>query len=691
MNKKPFRSLLVLLTVSMFLSVFSAGIQAAEPVSPTDVLGTKTLSQSAISPDGKWIAYTIRIPRTATDKPGGSYTELYLMNIKTGANTPFITGKVNVGSLHWSPDGTQIAFTTHRGEKAKTQVWIIPRDGGEAWQATHSPTSVLGFAWHPNGKQIAYMATTPQSKKEKELKKKGFGFIYYEENLKHRNIYLQDLDKKTDPVQLTSDKTIWSFNFSHDGKTIAAAASPKNLVDHRYMFQKLYLLDIASKKMTQLTDNPGKLGSYSWSPDNKRIAYTAASTRADHAVSQVYVIEIAGKKVKNLTIDKFKGHVTTAYWKNNKTVAYIAGEGVWSTLSLVPADGGQRKIIFNAKDTGVIFRNLDFSKDFRHAVFTGSSPAIPGDLYYWQVGKKLKQLTTLNPWLADRELGKQEIIRFNARDGQEIEGLLIYPTNYKKGETYPLVVTVHGGPESHYFNSWLTRYATPGQVLAGKGYLVYYPNYRASTGYGVDFAMAGYEDAAGVEFDDIADGIKFLVKEGLADGNRVGLGGGSYGGYAAGWFGTYYTKLVRAVCMFVGISDLVSKRGTTDIPYEELYVHSGKPLEEMWEQNLKRSPIYWAHQSKSAFLIFGGADDPRVHPTQSMELFRRLKMNHHPATRLVQYPGEGHGNRRQPGQIDVIYRVLDWYDWYVKEAKPLDGPMPPLDISDKYGLDLKEN
>ena len=287
-------------------------------------------------------------------------------------------------------------------------------------------------------------------------------------------------------------------------------------------------------------------------------------------------------------------------------------------------------------------------------------------------------------------MGKQEIIRFNARDKQEIEGLLIYPVDYKKGDTYPLVVTVHGGPESHYFNSWVTRYATPGQVLAGNGYLVYYPNYRASTGYGVDFAMAGYEDAAGVEFDDIADGIEFLVKEGLADKNRVGLGGGSYGGYAAGWFGTYYTKLVRAVCMFVGISDLISKRGTTDIPYEELYVHSGKKLEEMWEESLKRSPIYWAHQSKSAFLILGGADDPRVHPSQSMELYRRLKMNDHPATRLVQYPGEGHGNRKQPGQIDVIHRVLAWYDWYVKEAKPLDGPMPPLDISDQYGLCLKE-
>ena len=142
--------------------------------------------------------------------------------------------------------------------------------------------------------------------------------------------------------------------------------------------------------------------------------------------------------------------------------------------------------------------------------------------------------------------------------------------------------------------------------------------------------------------------------------------------------------------MFVGISDLVSKRSTTDIPYEELYVHSGKKLEEMWQFSLERSPIYYASKSNTAVLIVGGANDTRVDPSQSLEFYRRLKMNDHPAVRLVQYPGEGHGNRKQPGQIDLLHRHMQWYDWYVKDKNPLDGPMPPLDISELYGLELEE-
>jgi dipeptidyl aminopeptidase/acylaminoacyl peptidase len=141
--------------------------------------------------------------------------------------------------------------------------------------------------------------------------------------------------------------------------------------------------------------------------------------------------------------------------------------------------------------------------------------------------------------------------------------------------------------------------------------------------------------------------------------------------------------------MFVGISNIISKRGTTDIPLEELYVHSGKQLEKMWDISLKRSPLYWAHQSQSAVLILGGTADTRVHPSQSLEFYRQLKMHDHPAVRLVQYPGEGHGNRNQPGRIDVLHRQLQWFDWYVKEKKPLNGPMPPLDISDCYGVKLE--
>ena len=140
--------------------------------------------------------------------------------------------------------------------------------------------------------------------------------------------------------------------------------------------------------------------------------------------------------------------------------------------------------------------------------------------------------------------------------------------------------------------------------------------------------------------------------------------------------------------MFVGISDLISKRGTTDIPNEELYVHSGTKLEEMWDISLKRSPIYYAHKSKTALLILGGTDDTRVYPAQSMEMYWRLKMNGHQAVRLVQYPGERHGNSKQTSRIDLLYRQIAWFEWYLGDQKPVNGPMPPLDISDQYGLNL---
>jgi len=674
----------------LILAIGLAAQQTAKILDPADILRIKTCSRAEISPDGRWIAYTVSVPRESEEPSGSSYSELYVASFVTGEVRPFITGKVNVSSLRWSPDSARIGFLMARGEKALTQVWTIPAAGGEAVPATSSPTAVLDFNWHPFGDRIAYIAMTPAGKREEELEKKGFGFIFYEENLKHRNLYGTSLEPGSKPEQLTDGVTIWSFEFSPDGKTIAAAVSPRNMVDDSYMFQRIHILDLATKTLTKVSDNPGKLGNFVFSPDGGRIVYAAAFDRKDHAVSQAFLIPARGGPALNLTPPKFRGHISWVGWKDDKTVVYLAGEGVWPTLSEVPAAGGERKVVLNGQETGLIFGTPSYTADFKAFAFTANTSQIPGDLYAWEPGKEMRRLTTLNPWLSERQFGKQDIYRYKARDGWDVEGLLIHPVKYESGKRYPLVVFVHGGPESHYSNGWVTRYAEPGQTLAGKGYLVFYPNYRASTGYGLKFAAAGYRDAAGKEFDDIADGIESLIKAGLADKDKVGLAGGSYGGFAAAWFSSYYTRLVKAVAMFVGISDLVSKRLTTDIPYEELYVHSGQPLEKMWDQNRKRSPIFWAHQSKTAVLILGGAADTRVHPSQSFEYYRALKMNDHPAVRLVQYPGEGHGNARQPGRIDVLHRQLQWFDWYLMEGKPVSGPMPPLDISSGYGLSLKD-
>jgi dipeptidyl aminopeptidase/acylaminoacyl peptidase len=675
----------------IFFFLLNSYSLAADVFGPEDVFKLKYATAAEISPDGKWIAYTVSVQRKVTDEPGGRYSELHVVSTETGESRPFITGKGKVSSPRWSPDGKRIAYLKRRGDDDPTQVWAVPIDGGESRQITHPPTKVLTYRWHPSGQQIAFVATTPKSAREKKMEKKGFGFIFYEENLKHRNLYLLDVkaeDDHRDAKQLTDDVTVWEFEFSPDGKWIAASSSPKNLVDHRYVFNKIYLLNLKSGKLTEFSENTGKLGNFSFSSDNKQIVYTAALDQQDHAVSQVFVQDVGKGAARNLTPPEFRGHIVWAGWQGKSTVVYRAAEGAWNTLNTVTTTADDRIVLLHSEQAEIVFGSPSYTRDFRHVAFTGTWDDIPDDVFYWSPGAAPKRLTNLNPWLASRKLGKQEIISYKTRDNWEVEGLLFYPVDYKPKKKYPLIVKVHGGPESHYSYGWHTGYFIPPQVLAGKGYAVFLPNYRASTGYGLEHIRAHFADPAGVEFDDVADGIQHLVDIGIADADRVGLGGGSYGGYAAAWFSSYYTHLVKSVVMFVGISDLIGKVGTTDIPYEMLFVHYGKKLEERWQLSLERSPIYHAHKNRTATLIIGGADDPRVHPSQSLEYYRRLMMNNHPAVRLVQYPGEEHGNAELPGRIDVLYRTLQWFDWYVKGQKPLDGGMPPLDISDRYGLDL---
>ncbi len=582
-------------------------------------------------------------------------------------------------------------FQNLKWEDAVKQVWSIPVVGGEPGQLTAAKSSIYTYEWHPKGKVIAYTATRAKTEREMLLKEEGFEFTYFEENLKHRNIYLATVNSDgpaTKTKQLTKDLTIWAMRYSPDGKTLAVSGSPKNLIDHKYAFSNIYMVNAKSGKITKFSANPGKLGSFEFSPDGKQIVYTAGLMQSDHDVSQVLVQPVKKGAAVNLTVADFKGHVSWANWKDNFTVVYLAGEGAWNTLSTVSSGGGDRTIILKSdRETGVL-KAPSFTNDFKHFAMRVTNTDVPYDIYYWNGSEAPERMTTLNPWIADRELGRQEIITYKARDGWEVEGFLYYPVDYEPAKTYPLIVMVHGGPEAHYTWGWQGNYYRPIHTLAGQGFFFFMPNYRSSTGYGLAHTASHLGDAAGVEFDDIADGIDHLIEAGLVDGERVGLGGKSYGGFAAAWFSSYYTEKIKAVMMYVGISDLISKRGTTDIPYEELYVHSGEKLEQMWEQSMKRSPIYYAHQNRTATLIISGAVDTRVHPSQSLEYFRRLKMNDHPATRLVRYPGEPHSFVKFASRLDLLQRSLDWYNWYVKDLRPLDGPMPPLDLGDKYGIDF---
>lgn len=280
----------------------------------------------------------------------------------------------------------------------------------------------------------------------------------------------------------------------------------------------------------------------------------------------------------------------------------------------------------------------------------------------------LKRLTDSNPWLVDVDLAEQAVFQHRAQDGLDLGGVLIRSLG-GSDEPAPLLLMVHGGPEGHRRNGWLTRYSSPAQLAAARGYAVFFPNYRGSTGRGVAFSKLGQADAAGAEFDDLVDAVDALVEAGVADPDRVGITGGSYGGYATAWCSTRYSERFRAGVMFVGISNDISKGLTTEIPVEDRLVHT---LADPWTKlqfRLERSPISYVEQSRTPLLIAGGTADSRVHPSQSLQLYRALKLLGKVPVRYVRYPGEKHGNSRAASRDDYSRRLMRWMDHFVVEGR----------------------
>jgi len=314
--------------------------------------------------------------------------------------------------------------------------------------------------------------------------------------------------------------------------------------------------------------------------------------------------------------------------------------------------------------------------------FVGESPEHPGEVFVGRTAQDPERATVHNEWLSEIDLGDQTVHTWTARDGMELHGILIQPVDYQHGVVYPLVAVIHGGPEAHERNGWKTWYSRPGQYMAAQGYFVWYPNYRGSTGRGYDFTMTSQGDPGGKEFDDVVDGVNDLIELGMVEEGRVGITGGSYGGYASAWGATKLSEHFQASVMFVGISEQYSKFGTTDIPRVSQLVHQNpRKVYTDWDFFLERSPIYHAKGSETPLLILHGKDDPRVHPTQSMIMYRYFEHMADAPVRLVWYPGEGHGNRKAAGKLDYSLRLQRWMNHFLLE----DGEEKP-----SYELDYEE-
>jgi dipeptidyl aminopeptidase/acylaminoacyl peptidase len=656
------------------IALFVAALGFGAEWTAHEVNALRSVSSVAMSPDGARVAYVLSVPRDPFEEENGpAWGELHVIG-SDGVSRPYVTGQQSVSAIAWTPDGKSVSFLAKRGNDEFRSLYLIDAAGGEARRILKHDADIASYTWSPDGKQVAFLANEQAAKEKKDLQKKGFTARVYEETALPSRIWVATVDGDAKAKLLDVAGSSSELEWSPAGGLIAAAIAPTSLVDESYTSRRIHVIDAASGKVVAKAANPGKLGSIAWSPDGKNLAFVSGADRNDPAAGRLMVMSASTGAFRDI-VPGWEGSAHAIGWSDADTILYVADTGVWASLAEVDLTGATRTLIPAGGQP--ILGSFSLSKNRSAGAFVASSPAHPAEVFVWKRGGGLTRATNSNPRLAELPLATQELVRYKARDGMEIEGLLIRPLNEKKGTRYPLILVVHGGPEAHYRNEWLTSYSNPGQLGAALGFAVFYQNYRGSTGRGVAFSKLSQKDPAGKEFDDLIDGADHLVATGLVDRAKVGVTGGSYGGYATAWLSTYYSDRIAAGVMFVGISDLVSKWGTTDIPQEEFDVHARQFPWDNWQFFLERSPIFYADRSKTPLLIMGGEADTRVHPGQSIELYRHLKERGKAPVRLVTYPGEGHGNRLAAARLDYTLRMMRWFEHYLKGA---GGAPPPPEV-----------
>ena len=673
--------LLYVLLLAIFAFLPLAHAQSGA-LSLEEIVSLKQVTGIYMSPEGDQIAYLLSVPREIyKDDDGKPYRELHVVDFDR-ISRPYVSGKIDISDVAWSAYGKSIYFVASREpDQEFNSLFEIALAGGEAIEKFTHINSIGSIHPSPDGTRIAFLADEAPPEKKEELELKGFKAVVYEESVPLKKVWILDLETN-EAVAQDLPGSASGFTWLSDGRRYAVSLAPTPLVDDAYTSRDIYVVDAADGEVLNKMGSVGKLGRFEFSPDGERIAYIGSIDINDPSEGRLYVASQSGGERRDM-VPEYLGHISDFAWQDDVSIRWLGQRGVWtewSTASIMAAESAGP-----APSSGPILRSVDMRPEQSIAAAIADTPEHPPEVYLLRDGAEPKRLTNSNAILSQRKLAKQEAITYAARDGLQLEAILIHPFKEERGGN-PLIIFVHGGPEAHHSNGWMTSYSRPGQVMAAEGYAVVYPNYRGSTGRGIDFSKLDQHDYADEEFDDVVDVKTHLVSEGLVDAERVGISGGSYGGYATMWSATALSEEYAAAVAFVGISNQVSKFGTGDIPYEMYYVHSRVWPWEDWMWMLRRSPVYHADKAKTPLLIMGGDKDPRVHPGQSLEMYRHIKLRTDTPVRLVIYPGEEHGNRNAAARYDYALRFKRWMDHYLKGP---GGEPPPYEI--KHAERLEEN
>ena len=671
-----------LLGTALILSAATlpAAAAMARPMTAQDVMNIEYTGSVAVSPDGEKIAFTrVYFPDLAKgEKNSGARQQLFLIDSAMEAKA-WLPEDMRISTVGFTPDGSMITFLwTRKGEKRA--LWGVPVSGGAHVKiAGLKDAGISAYQFSPDGSQVYVLAGPAPDDMRESQEDDGFDAIVFEEEHRFNRMFVADVmigagEVDAAPTQIEIPGYVDDFQIAPSGQYAVLTSAPTPLVDDSFVTKRPYILDLVTGGVITV-ETSGVLGDIEISPDSAAISLIAAVDVNDPAETTLHLIDPATGAFRALN-EGAPEAAMNAEWMADGRLAVHIDKGATSVLRFYGADGAMQNEVATG---GLVIAGLE--QGGNRLVVEANSAAHPNELFLY-AGGGFERWTNHNPWLAEIDMGVQRTITYTARDGQAIEGILIEPVGGAPAGGAPTILAVHGGPEAHDSNGWLTYYSEPGQVAAGKGYAVFLPNYRGSTGYGTAFSRQHQRDAAGKEFDDLVDAKYALAEMGIADPARVGVTGGSYGGFATAWSATRYSEEFAAGVMFIGVSNLLSRWSTTDIPTEEYNVHARAYPWEDYAFTLERSPIFHADKADTPLLIMHGAQDPRVHPGQSIELYRHIKVRR-PDTpvRLVLYPGEGHGNSKTAARYDYNLRMMEWFDTYLMTGDrdaPLPAPRPDL-------------
>lgn len=651
----------------------SSSSAAARPgtVTPTldQIVSLRRVGSPAISPDGGWVAYTVR----DTDWVANAFvTQIWLADTRTGETRPLTQGKKSSQAPAWAPDGRRLAFGSERTDKR--QVFVLDMAGGDAVQLTQADEGVTGFAWSPDGATIAFVTRDPPSAAMKEREKRDGDLERVGEDHRMSHLWVIDVASRAARQLTRGDFHVGGFDWAPDGGRIAFdhQINPELGADST---ADLSVVTVAGGLVRALVTQPGPDTDPVWSPDGRRIAFetTMASRWHYYANTMIAVVPAEGGAVEPLTGD-FDEDCALVDW---------GPDGIYFSASRRTASGLHRLDPATRRVTplGMTDRSIasGFSLDatFAHVAFVGSDATRYPEICTAPLATRAsRRLTDMEAQLAGWRLGTSELVRWTSRDGAEIEGVLRKPPGFRSGRRHPLIVVIHGGPTAvSRPGLFASTSVYPIDLWLARGALILEPNYRGSAGYGAAFRALNVRNLGVGDAWDVVSGIEALVRRGLVDSTRVGACGWSQGGYISAFLATHESRRFRAISVGAGISDWMTYYVNTDItPFTRQYLQSTP-----WDDPViyaRTSPITAVKGASAPTLIQHGDNDARVPAPNARELHRAL-LDVGVPTRLVLYKGFGHGLNKPKAVRAALRENLEWFDRYLFGGAGAARPVSP--------------